>query len=69
MLTITELAIQLSETYPNIAITQYIDAAIDQAKNANVMTISAELEVGLSLTQAVAACAKVSKNRLAVIWL
>jgi predicted O-methyltransferase YrrM len=69
MSTITELAIQLSETYPNIAVTQNIDAAIDQVKNADVLIISAEPEVGSSLAQAVAARAKVTKNRLAVIRL
>ena len=65
----TDLAVKLTETYPNVAVTEDIGSAIDQVKNADVLIISAEPETNSPLAQAVAARAKVTKDRMAVIRL
>ena len=65
----TDLAVKLTETYPNVAVTEDIGSAIDQVKNADVLIISAEPETNSPLAQAVSAGAKVTKDRMAVIRL
>ena len=65
----SDLAVKLTETYPNVAVTEDIGSAIDQVKNADVLIISAEPETNSPLAQAVAARAKVTKDRMAVIRL
>jgi hypothetical protein len=62
MSTMTELAVELSETYPNVTVTQDIKAAIRLIQECDMLLIGSDPEINSPLADAVTSRVRAEKN-------